>query len=217
MYCVFSPGSYFARDASYSHHFTDKSNFVPAPPPPQTNAPVPAYNPQTGQPAQPTPFAAINAAMWAQQPPAVSPQTNTPIQGYYPQSGQPTPFASINAATWAMIQPPPVPAARGKPGKRGRKQKAPKAPPAIRSATYATPAPSSRTMRKHTMFFARVLAGKCARGKASFRTPPPLKPKDPYGKCYDSCVDDTGRPSIYVIFETAQTYPEYIIEYTSTA
>ena len=211
MYRVFFPGSYFARDASYSHNFTDQSNFVQAPP--QSNAPIQAYNPQTGQP---TPFAAINAAMWAQPPPVVSPPSNAPVQAYYPQSGQPTAFAFINAAMWAGMQPPPAPVAPPVPAarnKRGRKHKAPRA---IRRATPAAPTPS-QTMRKHTMFFARVLAGKCARGKPNFRTPPPLKPKDPYGKCYDSCVDVTGSPSVYVIFETAQTYPEYIIEYTSMA
>lgn len=71
--------------------------------------------------------------------------------------------------------------------------------------------------RKQTtqMFVARVLVGKYSGGSSKLRKPPPLDPKsDPFGKCYDSCVDDIHMPKIFVIFDSAQAYPEYLIEYT---
>ncbi|KAL3842806.1 hypothetical protein ACJMK2_020790 [Sinanodonta woodiana] len=71
---------------------------------------------------------------------------------------------------------------------------------------------------RHTckMFLAQVLVGKCVGGNSSYRKPPPLDPRnDPFGKCYDSCVDDINLPQIFVIFDSAQAYPHYLIEYTS--
>ena len=71
--------------------------------------------------------------------------------------------------------------------------------------------------KKHPtqMFVARVLVGKYSGGSSKLRKPPPLDPKsDPFGKCYDSCVDDIHVPKLFVIFDSAQAYPEYLIEYT---
>lgn len=67
----------------------------------------------------------------------------------------------------------------------------------------------------HTMFLARVLVGEYTTGKGSYRKPPAIDPAAPYGRCYDACVNDMSNPSIYVIFNSAQCYPEYIIEYTN--
>lgn len=65
------------------------------------------------------------------------------------------------------------------------------------------------------MFVARVLVGKYSGGSSKLRKPPPLDPKsDPFGKCYDSCVDNIHMPKIFVIFDSAQAYPEYLIDYT---
>ncbi|XP_036184895.1 zinc finger CCCH-type antiviral protein 1-like [Myotis myotis] len=55
------------------------------------------------------------------------------------------------------------------------------------------------------MFFARVLVGDVIEGKRSYTSPPPP---------YDSCVDSRLNPSIFVIFQKNQIYPEYVIEYT---
>lgn len=52
-------------------------------------------------------------------------------------------------------------------------------------------------------------------GKNSYRKPPSRDPSDPYGKCYDACVNDITNPTIYVIFNSSQCYPEYIVEYTN--
>lgn len=77
-------------------------------------------------------------------------------------------------------------------------------------------APPQQLVRlRHTMFVARVLVGKYTIGYNVLRKPPPLNPNDAYGKSYDSCVNDVNDPRIYVIFDNAQCYPEYIIEYTN--
>ncbi|KFO75895.1 Poly [ADP-ribose] polymerase 12, partial [Cuculus canorus] len=60
-----------------------------------------------------------------------------------------------------------------------------------------------------TMFQARVLVGEFTIGKSSY-VRPPLKDKQNF---YDSCVDSTSNPSIFVIFEKQQIYPEYLIVY----
>lgn len=69
----------------------------------------------------------------------------------------------------------------------------------------------------HYMFFARVLVGRSAIGHSDYRTPPPLNPSDRFGRCFDSCVNRLNDPSIYVIFNNAQCYPEYIVEYVNKA
>jgi len=74
---------------------------------------------------------------------------------------------------------------------------------------------TSSSHSHHTMFFARVLVGRSAVGRTDYRTPPPLDPSDHYGRCFDSCVNRPMDPSIYVIFNSAQCYPEYIIEYVN--
>ena len=55
------------------------------------------------------------------------------------------------------------------------------------------------------MFVARVLVGNFIEGHTSYRSPP-LQ--------YDSCVDTRLNPSVFVIFQKDQIYPEYVIEYT---
>lgn len=64
------------------------------------------------------------------------------------------------------------------------------------------------------MFLARVLVGEFTRGDASLVRPPA---KENQGNVfYDSCVNSMSDPSIFVIFEKHQVYPEYIIQYTSS-
>lgn len=65
------------------------------------------------------------------------------------------------------------------------------------------------TCGSHTMFLARVLVGDFCVGEKSY-VRPPEKSK---GILYDSCVDDLENPGRFVIFETSQAYPEYLIEY----
>ncbi|XP_010191853.1 PREDICTED: poly [ADP-ribose] polymerase 12-like, partial [Mesitornis unicolor] len=78
-----------------------------------------------------------------------------------------------------------------------------------RDASYAHT--YSQQLKMSTMFVARVLVGEYIKGNAAYVRPPP-KTAD-WLRFYDSCVDDELDPSIFVLFEKNQVYPEYIIEY----
>ncbi|NWV03755.1 PAR12 polymerase, partial [Ptilonorhynchus violaceus] len=67
------------------------------------------------------------------------------------------------------------------------------------------------TEQGHSMFVARVLVGDYVKGNAAY-VRPPRKSADGLW-FYDSCVDDELNPSVFVVFEKHQIYPEYIIEY----
>lgn len=59
---------------------------------------------------------------------------------------------------------------------------------------------------------ARVLVGDYVNGNAAY-VRPPTKSLDGL-RFYDSCVDNQINPSIFVVFEKYQIYPEFTIEYT---
>lgn len=84
-------------------------------------------------------------------------------------------------------------------------------------APVPPPYTSSSSHSHHTMFLARVLVGRSTVGRSDYRTPPPLDPSDHFGRCFDSCVNRPIDPSIYVIFNSAQCYPEYIVEYVNNS
>ena len=65
------------------------------------------------------------------------------------------------------------------------------------------------------MFVAKVLVGAYAVGHSSYRRPPQKDPTNPASDLYDSCVDYEPFPTIFVVFDTDQFYPEYIIEYSA--
>lgn len=71
-------------------------------------------------------------------------------------------------------------------------------------SSYATKDKDSRQL-----LVARVLVGKYTVGKHDYVRPPFLDDNT----MYDSCVDNTENPKIYVIFSNEQAYPEYIIDY----
>lgn len=60
------------------------------------------------------------------------------------------------------------------------------------------------------MVVALVLVGDFVVGDSKMRRPPQKYNKT---ESYDSCVDNTHSPSIFVVFEKFQVYPEYILEY----
>jgi len=64
------------------------------------------------------------------------------------------------------------------------------------------------------MFVAKVLVGSYTKGHSSYRRPPQKDPANPASDLYDSCVDDKSNPTIFVVFDTDQFYPEYIIKYS---
>ncbi|XP_066846389.1 protein mono-ADP-ribosyltransferase PARP12 isoform X2 [Anser cygnoides] len=67
------------------------------------------------------------------------------------------------------------------------------------------------TVKPNVMFMARVLVGDYVQGRADYVRPPTRSADGLW--FYDSCVDNELNPSIFVIFEKNQIYPEYLIEY----
>ncbi|XP_033880679.3 protein mono-ADP-ribosyltransferase TIPARP-like [Acipenser ruthenus] len=63
------------------------------------------------------------------------------------------------------------------------------------------------------MFLAKVLVGKKDTGKSGYNRPPPLLPENPKSDLYDSCVNNPTDPTIFVIFDSCQCYPYYLIKY----
>lgn len=61
------------------------------------------------------------------------------------------------------------------------------------------------------MFVCRVLVGCYTRGQSNYRLPPS---RDGGHILYDSCVNDGRDPSIFVVFDKQQVYPEFLITYT---
>ena len=69
---------------------------------------------------------------------------------------------------------------------------------------------------KHTMFLCKVLCGKSTLGRPGFRIPPLIDETNPSGARFDTCVDNIVAPNIYVVFDRAQCYPDYVIYYENT-
>ncbi|XP_068943447.1 protein mono-ADP-ribosyltransferase PARP12 [Petaurus breviceps papuanus] len=70
---------------------------------------------------------------------------------------------------------------------------------------------SQSSLKCQLMFLARVLVGEFTRGSSSYLRPP-LK-EGHSNVFYNSCVNSTSDPSIFVVFEKHQIYPEYLIWY----
>ncbi|XP_007256102.3 protein mono-ADP-ribosyltransferase PARP12 [Astyanax mexicanus] len=65
------------------------------------------------------------------------------------------------------------------------------------------------------MFVCRVLVGEYTTGLPSHVRPPLKDGGDTV--FFDSCVNDINNPSIFVVFEKHQVYPEYLIQYENKA
>uniref|UniRef100_A0A4W5MDW4 Si:ch73-252i11.1 n=1 Tax=Hucho hucho TaxID=62062 RepID=A0A4W5MDW4_9TELE len=78
-----------------------------------------------------------------------------------------------------------------------------------RDAKYSNSYTGQSNMR--SMFVCRVLAGDYTKGHSHYLRPPSKDGGDTI--FYDSCVDDVSNPSIFVVFEKHQVYPEYLIHY----
>ena len=62
------------------------------------------------------------------------------------------------------------------------------------------------------MYLARVLVGQYCVGNSAMIVPPPKNPSRPE-ILYDSVVNHTSNPSIFVVFYDSQCYPEYLITF----
>ena len=80
-----------------------------------------------------------------------------------------------------------------------------------RDASYSHRYATLKSKPNNIMFVALVLIGEYTRGSGSYVRPPP---KGSGKDLYDSCVDSKSDPSIFVVFEKQQIYPEYIIDYS---
>ncbi|XP_075757767.1 protein mono-ADP-ribosyltransferase TIPARP-like isoform X2 [Pelodiscus sinensis] len=63
------------------------------------------------------------------------------------------------------------------------------------------------------MFLAKVLVGRSARGTPALRRPPPAR----NGRLWDSCTDCVRKPQIFVIFDSCQCYPYFLVRYKALA
>ncbi|XP_016281667.2 protein mono-ADP-ribosyltransferase PARP12-like isoform X1 [Monodelphis domestica] len=79
-----------------------------------------------------------------------------------------------------------------------------------RDASYSHNYSESETNVK-IMFLARVLVGVFTQGDSKYVRPPMRQGTQ--NTFYDSCVNNRLDPTIFVIFEKHQIYPEYVIEY----
>ena len=62
------------------------------------------------------------------------------------------------------------------------------------------------------MYLSKVLVGKYTKGEEGLLVPPQIDAMNPYMN-YDSVVDSTENPQIYVVFYDYQHYPEYLITF----
>uniref|UniRef100_A0A8C3AXK8 Uncharacterized protein n=1 Tax=Cyclopterus lumpus TaxID=8103 RepID=A0A8C3AXK8_CYCLU len=78
------------------------------------------------------------------------------------------------------------------------------------SKTYSAKSGSDKV--RH-MFLAKVLVGKVSLGSSGYYRPPPLNPRTSRFLLYDTCVDDIDNPTMFVVFDSCQCYPYYLIKY----
>ncbi|KAM9335916.1 protein mono-ADP-ribosyltransferase PARP14-like [Symphorus nematophorus] len=74
--------------------------------------------------------------------------------------------------------------------------------------TYSKPATDGTQL----MFVARVLTGVYTPGQSDMRVPPPRSVLQPHDR-YDSVVDKTHNPNMFVVFHDNQAYPDYLITF----
>ncbi|XP_057191412.1 poly(ADP-ribose) polymerase family member 14-related sequence 1 isoform X2 [Triplophysa rosa] len=75
------------------------------------------------------------------------------------------------------------------------------------SNTYSVP----NAQGHKYMYFCRVLTGDYTQGRAGMIIPPP---KNNTADLYDTVVENTVAPTIFVVFRDDQAYPEYLITFT---
>ncbi|KAK3583284.1 hypothetical protein CHS0354_011173 [Potamilus streckersoni] len=84
--------------------------------------------------------------------------------------------------------------------------------PSFGQNCFPSPSGANFLQPSRFMFYAKVLVGQCCRGDSSMKKPP-INQNDPQQRPYNSVVDDPNNPKIFVIFDSSQTYPEYLIEF----
>ena len=78
--------------------------------------------------------------------------------------------------------------------------------------SYIYAARSGASVGNRCMYLSRVLVGQYCKGNEDMIVPPAKNPSRPE-ILFDSVVNDTGNPSIFVVFFDNQCYPEYLIKF----
>ena len=71
--------------------------------------------------------------------------------------------------------------------------------------------------KKRHVFVVKCLVGRWGKASSKLVLPPSLDPRQPFGKHYDSYVDDVESPKTFIIFDKSQVCPKYLITYTMIA
>ncbi|KAK7109877.1 protein mono-ADP-ribosyltransferase PARP12-like [Littorina saxatilis] len=82
---------------------------------------------------------------------------------------------------------------------------------------YATAAQADKRTghkKERKMFVVSCLTGRFVRGSPKLTQPPCVDGSKGNSERYDSCVDDTAYPRLFVIFDNAQVFPKYLVTYT---
>jgi poly [ADP-ribose] polymerase 10/14/15 len=82
-----------------------------------------------------------------------------------------------------------------------------------RDASYSIPYSLPDAYGVQYMFMCRVAVGDWLEGRPGINTPD----SKPDNELFDSTVDNVRDPSIFVIYQDAQAYPEYLVAFTSTS
>jgi poly [ADP-ribose] polymerase 10/14/15 len=81
-----------------------------------------------------------------------------------------------------------------------------------RDASYSNRYAPPDSQQQKRMYIVRVLTGQFTNGANAMMVAPPKDPTDPTVP-YDSVVDNTSNPTIFVVFYEPDAYPEYLITY----
>lgn len=81
------------------------------------------------------------------------------------------------------------------------------------NANYSDGYTNSSQQGHKKMFLAKVIVGTYVGGNSSTVRPPPRDPVKPH-ELHNSCVDQGQNPTIFVIFDNDQVYPELLITYS---
>ena len=63
------------------------------------------------------------------------------------------------------------------------------------------------------MYVVKVLVGEFAKGARGMKAPPSKNDQNNPSLLFDSVVDNASNPTIFVIFQDSQCYPEYLITF----
>ena len=74
--------------------------------------------------------------------------------------------------------------------------------------TYSRPDPNGIKR----MYLSKVLTGEFCMGKSGMRVPPP-KSGGAAHALYDSVVNNVAGPSMFIIFNDTQAYPDYLVAF----